>query len=163
MINQLLLFMTASTLMCSGCIQTEKKNTTVDSVSFVSASETAIPETIKIEFSGTDKFMIKSALFKISLYRMNEKLADTPATLITEKEYERKSVPFTIDLPIPKDVENSINPTQYYVTISWDSNGNGQAGDKGDIVIDYDKQFPNLKLNNETQKIYLKVLTSPKK
>ncbi|MEF9478141.1 hypothetical protein OWR28_11020 [Chryseobacterium sp. 1B4] len=44
------------------------------------------------------------------------------------------------------------------MAISWDSDGNGKAGEKGDIVIDYDKQFPNVKLNNETQKIYLKVL-----
>ncbi|PTT43560.1 hypothetical protein DBR28_00505, partial [Chryseobacterium sp. HMWF028] len=73
------------------------------------------------------------------------------------------TVPFTIDLPVPKDAESKINPkpsgpAKYYVTISWDSDRNGKADEKGDLFIDYDKQFPNVKLSSEPQKIYLKVL-----
>lgn len=158
--NHLLLFAAAGTLILSSCTKPVKK--TAENPAAVSASET-LPENIKIEFSGTDNFTIKNALLKVSLYGMDEKLADAPATLITEKEYEQKSIPFTINLPIPKDAESKINPkpagpAKYYVTISWDSDGNGKADEKGDIFIDYDKQFPTVKLNNETQKIYLKIL-----
>jgi uncharacterized lipoprotein YbaY len=160
--NYLLLFVAAGTLMLSSCTKPVKKSTAENPASAVSATET-LPENIKIEFSGTDNFTIKNALLKVSLYGMDEKLADAPATLITEKEYEQKSIPFTINLPIPKDAESKINPkpagpAKYYVTISWDSDGNGKADEKGDIFIDYDKQFPTVKLNNETQKICLKVL-----
>ncbi|MDR6462328.1 hypothetical protein [Chryseobacterium sediminis] len=160
--NHLLLFVAAGTLMLSSCTKPVKKSTAEKPASAVSATET-LPENIKIEFSGTDNFTIKNALLKVSLYGMDEKLADAPATLITEKEYEQKSIPFTINLPIPKDAESKINPkpvgpAKYYVTISWDSDGNGKADEKGDIFIDYDKQFPTVKLNNETHKIYLKVL-----
>lgn len=160
--NHLLLFMAAGTLMLSSCTKTEKKNTDENPAPVTSASETA-SENIKLEFSGTDNFTIKNPKLKVSLYGMDEKLADAPATLITEKEYEQKSVPFTIDLPVPKDAESKINPkpagpAKYYVTISWDSDGNGKADEKGDIFIDYDKQFPNVKLSSEPQKLYLKVL-----
>lgn len=160
--NHLLLFVAAGAFMLSGCTKPVSKSTTEKSTAAVPASE-KYPETLTIEFSGTDAFTIKNARLKVSLYGMDEKLADAPATLITEQEYEQKSIPFTINLPIPKDVESKINPkpagpAKYYVTISWDSDGNGKADQKGDIFIDYDKQFPNVKLNNETQKIYLKVL-----
>lgn len=156
--NHLLLFVAAGTLMLSSCTQPVKKSTAGNPASSVSASEN-----LKIEFSGTENFTIKNPKLKVSLYGMDEKLADAPATLITEKEYEQKSVPFTIDLPVPKDAESKINPkpvgpTKYYVTVSWDSDGNGKADEKGDVFIDYDKQFPNVKLTSEPQKIYLKVL-----
>ncbi|RQO40911.1 hypothetical protein DBR39_07065 [Chryseobacterium sp. KBW03] len=148
--------------MLSSCTKTEKKNTAENTAPVASASETA-SENIKLEFSGAENFTIKNPKLKVSLYGMDEKLADAPATLITEKEYEQKSVPFTIDLPVPKDAESKINPkpagpAKYYVTISWDSDGNGKADEKGDIFIDYDKQFPNVKLSSEPQKLYLKVL-----
>ncbi|WP_318845635.1 hypothetical protein [Chryseobacterium sp. JV558] len=160
--NHLLLFVAAGTLMLSSCTKPVKKSTAENPTPAVSASETS-SDHIKIEFSGTENFTIKNPKLKVSLYGADEKLADAPATLITEKEYEQKSVPFTIDLPVPKDAENKINPkpagpAKYYVTISWDSDGNGKADEKGDVFIDYDKQFPNVELNNETQKIYLKVL-----
>lgn len=160
--NYLLLFVAAGTLMLSGCTKPVKKNTAENPAPAVSASETS-SDYIKIEFSGTENFTIKNPKLKVSLYGADEKLADAPATLITEKEYEQKSVPFTIDLPVPKDAESKINPkpagpAKYYVTISWDSDGNGKADEKGDIFIDYDKQFPNVKLSSEPQKIYLKVL-----
>lgn len=160
--NHLLLFVAAGTLMLSSCTKPVKKNTAEDPAPAASAAE-ASSDHIKIEFSGTENFTIKNPKLKVSLYGADEKLADAPATLITEKEYEQKSVPFTIDLPVPKDAESKINPkpvvsAKYYVTISWDSDGNGKADEKGDIFIDYDKQFPNVKLSSEPQKIYLKVL-----
>ncbi|MFZ4928701.1 hypothetical protein [Chryseobacterium sp. Mn2064] len=160
--NHLLLFLAAGTLMLSSCTKKEQKTTAENPVSSASTSE-ATSENLKIEFSGTDKFTIKNPKLKVSLYGVDEKLADAPATLITEKEYEQKSIPFMIDLPVPKDAESKINPkpvgpAKYYVTVSWDSDGNGKAGEKGDIFVDYDKAFPNVKLNADTQKVYLKVL-----
>ncbi|MDR4950680.1 hypothetical protein REB14_00620 [Chryseobacterium sp. ES2] len=160
--NHLLLFATAGAFLLSSCTNPVKKSTTETTTPEASAAS-ASSENLKIEFSGVENFTIKNPKLKVSLYGMDEKLADAPASLITEKEFEQKSVPFTIDLPVPKDAESKINPkpagpAKYYVTISWDSDGNGKADEKGDIFIDYDKQFPNVKLNNETQKIYLKVL-----
>lgn len=158
--NYLLLFVGA--VMLSSCTNPVKKSTAENPAPEVLKSE-ASPENIKLEFSGAENFVIKNPKLKISLYGADEKLADAPATLITEKEYEQNSVPFIIDLPVPKDAESKINPkpsgpAKYYVTISWDSDGNGKADERGDIFIDYDKQFPNVKLTNEPQKIYLKAL-----
>ncbi|WP_228422395.1 hypothetical protein [Chryseobacterium aurantiacum] len=157
--NHLLLFMAAGTLMLSSCNKADQKTTAAST----SVADSSSSDNLKIEFSGTESFTIKNPKLKVSLYGADERLADAPATLITEKEYEQKSVPFTIDLPVPKDADTKITPkpmgpVKYYVTVSWDSDGNGKADQKGDIFIDYDKQFPNVKLNNETQKIYLKVL-----
>nr|WP_315032154.1 hypothetical protein [uncultured Chryseobacterium sp.] len=162
--NHLLLFMAAGTLMLSSCNKpAQKDNTGTTETPPAATANTEAFDNLKLEFSGTDKFIIKNPKFKVSLYGADERLADAPATLITEKEFEEKSVPFTIDLPVPKDAESKINPkpagpVKYYVAVSWDSDGNGKAGEKGDIFIDHDKQFPNVKLNNETQKVYLKVL-----
>lgn len=157
--NHLLLFMAAGTLMLSSCNKADQKTAPAST----SVADSSSSDNLKIEFSGTENFTIKNPKLKVSLYGADERLADAPATLITEKEYEQKSVPFTIDLPVPKDADTKITPkpmgpVKYYVTVSWDSDGNGKADQKGDIFIDYDKQFPNVKLNNETQKIYLKVL-----
>lgn len=161
--NHLLLIMAAGTLMLSSCskpkAETEKKT---ESEPVASVADNA-SDNIKIEFTGTDNFTIKNPKLKVSLFGADERLADAPATLITEKEYEEKSVPFTIDLPVPKDAASKINPkpsgpVKYYVAVSWDSDGNGKADQKGDIFIDHDKQFPTVKLDGGTQKVYLKVL-----
>ncbi|MGU3375691.1 hypothetical protein [Chryseobacterium sp. M5A1_1a] len=159
--NHILLFMAAGTLMLSSCNKTDPKNSSNPSPA--AATSESSSDNLKIEFTGTENFTIKNPKLKVSLYGADERLADAPATLITEKEYEQKSVPFTIDLPVPKDADSKVTPkpagpVKYYVTVSWDSDGNGKADQKGDIFIDYDKQFPNVKLNNETQKIYLKIL-----
>ncbi len=166
--NHLLLFMAAGTLMVSSCTQPEKKNQPApESGATTTATENTtsekVPENLKLEFSGTDNFTIKNAKLKVSLYCVDEHLADAPATLNAEHEYEKKSIPFTIDFPMPADAASKITPkpmgpAKYYVALTWDSDGNGKAGEKGDIFIDHDKAFPNVKLTDETQKIYLKVL-----
>jgi len=121
------------------------------------------PNHLQLEFTGTENFSIKNPKFKVSLYGIVKGLMDAEATLITSKEFEQKSVPFTVDLPIPKNPENLINPAangsfKYYIAVEWDSDGDGKANQKGDIFIDHDKKFPNVELNNQTQKIYLKIL-----
>ncbi|RLJ30732.1 hypothetical protein CLU97_0122 [Chryseobacterium sp. 7] len=153
--NYLLLFATAGTMMLSSCTYSENETPVV------SAVEDSF-ENIKLEFSGSENFTIKNPKLKVKLYGVDGTLQHIPATLITEKEYEQKSVPFTIDLPVPKDAASKINPkptgpVRYYITTSWDSDGNGEANDTGDILIDYDKKFPNVTLGSEPQKVYLKV------
>ncbi|SIQ04849.1 hypothetical protein [Chryseobacterium sp. RU33C] len=161
--NHLLLFFAAGTIVLSGCTKPQNKSTAEKAVPAASTSEVSSSETLTLEFTGTDNFNIKNPKLKVSLYAHDPLLADAPATLITEKEYEQTSVPFTIDLPVPKDAASRINPKEagdmkYYVSIEWDSDGNGKAGEKRDIYIDHDKEFPNVKLNGEPQKVYLKIL-----
>ncbi|PXW18104.1 hypothetical protein C8D70_101430 [Chryseobacterium sp. CBTAP 102] len=161
--NHLLLFLAAGTIVLSGCTKPQNKSTAEKAVPAASTSEVSSSETLTLEFTGTDNFNIKNPKLKVSLYAHDPLLADAPATLITEKEYEQTSVPFTIDLPVPKDAASRINPKaagdmKYYVSIEWDSDGNGKAGEKRDIYIDHDKEFPNVKLNGEPQKVYLKIL-----
>ncbi|WP_027381516.1 hypothetical protein [Chryseobacterium daeguense] len=120
-------------------------------------------KTIKLQFNGSENTVITNPKFTVSLHGHDKFLVVAPATLISEKEYEQKSVPFTIDLPIPDDAQNRINPkpagpVNYYITLKWDSNGDGQVNKKGDLFIDFDKKFPNVSLSGQTQEIYLKVL-----
>lgn len=161
--NHLLLFFAAGTIVLSGCTKPQNKSTAEKAVPATSTSEVSSSKNLTLEFTGTDNFNIKNPKLKVSLYAHDPLLADAPATLITEKEYEQTSVPFTIDLPVPKDAASRINPKtagdmKYYVSIEWDSDGNGKAGEKRDIYIDHDKEFPNVKLNGEPQKVYLKIL-----
>ena len=158
--NHLLLFMAAGTLTLSSCNKPEKK----DQPATPETTENVKSENIKIEFTGTETFTIKNPKLKVSLYGVSEGLQDAPATLITEKEFEGKTIPFTVELPVPSDAESKINPkptnsAKYYIATEWDSDGNGKANEKGDIFIDHDKEFPNVKINTETpQKIYVKTL-----
>ncbi|SIS68285.1 hypothetical protein SAMN05421786_101973 [Chryseobacterium ureilyticum] len=158
--NHLLLFMAAGALTLSSCNKQEKK----DQPTTPETTENVKSENIKIEFTGTETFTIKNPKLKVSLYGVSEGLQDAPATLITEKEVEGKAIPFTIELPVPADAESKITPkptngVKYYIATEWDSDGNGKANEKGDIFIDHDKEFPNVKINSETpQKIYVKTL-----
>lgn len=159
--NYLLLLMAAGTLALSSCNKAEKKAIPEPAVTDQPAENAS--DHLKLEFVGTDNFTIKNAKLKVSLYGADSSLADTPATLLEEKEYEQKSVPFTIDFQVPQDAASKINPkpagpVKYYITLSWDSDGNGMADSKGDIAIDYDKAFPTVTMTNETQKINLKIL-----
>lgn len=151
--NHFSLLAIAGTLSLLSCNTADKKNNTAGTDS----------KTVKIEFSGIENFTVKNPKFKVSLYGTDPNLADAPATLITEKEFEQKSIPFTIDLPVPEDADSRITPkpsgpVKYYISLDWDSDGNGKSNEKGDLFIDHDKQFPTVTLNNETQKIYLKIL-----
>ncbi|WP_185145574.1 MULTISPECIES: hypothetical protein [unclassified Chryseobacterium] len=157
--NYLLLFMAAGALTLSSCNKTEKK----EQPATPESTESVKSENLKIEFTGTEKFTIKNPKLKVSLYGVSEGLQDAPATLITEQEFEGKTIPFTIELSVPQDAESKINPkptngVKYYIATEWDSDGNGKANEKGDIFIDHDKAFPNVKLNSDTQKIYVKIL-----
>ncbi|SIQ32014.1 hypothetical protein SAMN05880574_11030 [Chryseobacterium sp. RU37D] len=164
--KNLLLFMTAGVLLLS-CNKHDKKAAAENIQSNFkkpsSADSLKNSENLKLEFTGSEKFSIKNPKLKVSLYGHDPLLADTPATLITEQEYEETSIPFTINMPVPKDAADRIDPKikdriKYYVSIEWDSDGNGKASEKRDIYIDHDKEFPNVKLNGEPQKIYLKIL-----
>ncbi|SHL72215.1 hypothetical protein [Chryseobacterium polytrichastri] len=164
--RNILLLMTAGALSVTllSCNKNDKKplseNTPVKSENSTPSDN---QKDLKLEFTGTDHFNIKNPKLKVSLYGHDPLLADAPAVLITEKEYEQTSVPFTINMPVPKDAASHFDPKdkeriKYYVSIEWDSNGNGKPNEKEDIYIDHDKQFPNVKLDGETQKIYLKIL-----
>ncbi|MBL1407337.1 hypothetical protein [Sphingobacterium faecale] len=110
---------------------------------------------VSVEFVGDGT--VKKAEGKVSLYAISELIADAPATLIMEEKIEQSALPFTIKFNLPENHEKLIKPEvrdgepiKYYVTIDWDSNGDGQAG-VGDIVIDYDKKFPNVLIGEANQ------------
>ncbi|RXM39073.1 hypothetical protein BOQ62_13395 [Chryseobacterium sp. CH21] len=160
--NKLLLLVAVAIL--ASCSKEDRKNPSgADTQKSENVKVSEKKENLKLEFTGSDHFAIKNPKFKVSLYAHDPLMADAPATLITEQEYEQTSVPFTIDMPVPQDAASRIDPKiadrmKYYVSIKWDSDGDGKAGEKRDIYIDHDKEFPNVKLNGEPQKIYLKIL-----
>lgn len=112
-------------------------------------------QTLSIEFVGEGS--IKKAEGRVSLYAVSENIADVPATLILEQKISQSQLPFTVTFELPKDHKQMIKPAvregeaiKYYVSIDWDSNNDGVAG-VGDIVIDYDKRFPNVVIGGTTQ------------
>ncbi|ASW74884.1 hypothetical protein IQ37_12710 [Chryseobacterium piperi] len=150
--NRIVSFMSIGALLLASC--SSPKKTSMD--------KTQDTKNVKIEFTGTDNFMIKNSKLKVSLYGVPANIADVPATLITEKEFTQEKVPFSVELPLPENPESLIEPkvdkgaaVKYYVTINWDANGSG-VEDKGDIVIDYDKKFPTVTIDGNSQQIYLK-------
>ncbi len=54
------------------------------------ADKNADQKNVKIEFTGADTFAVKNAKLKVSLYGVSANIADVPATLITEKNTNKK-------------------------------------------------------------------------
>ncbi len=82
--------------------------------------------------------------------------------MIDEVEFEAAQVPFTVDFEIPMDHQTMIKPEvqegdsiKYYVSMEWDSNADGQL-DSLDMAIDFDKQFPDIDINQLHQQVFLK-------
>lgn len=112
-------------------------------------------ESVSVEFVG--EATIKKAEGRISLYAVAENIADVPATLIMVKKIEQSKLPFTISFELPDNYKQLIKPTvregdliKYYVTMDWDSNNDGKVG-IGDVMIDYDKRFPYVKVGQMNQ------------
>lgn len=119
-------------------------------------------ESLKVELTGFDGSEIKNPKGKIRLYALPANLADVPATLIAEKEFSQNKVPFIVEITLPENHRKMIKPAlkdgesvNYYVALDWDSDGNGKV-EKGDIVIDFNKKFPTVFLNSDTQKVFVK-------
>jgi hypothetical protein len=118
-------------------------------------------EHLKVEFIGSTPLTITNKEAKVQLYAIAENIADVPASLLEEKTITESEVPFTVDFVLPKDHKLHIKPAaaiheviKYYVTVKWDSDGNGKV-EKGDITIDYDRQFPYVALGAGKQQVYL--------
>lgn len=112
-------------------------------------------KTVSVEFVGD--MAIKKAEGKVALYAVSENIADVPATLIMEEKIDQSKLPFTVTFKLPANHEQLIKPAvkegepiKYYVSLDWDSNGDGQSG-AGDVAIDYDKKFPNVVIGETTQ------------
>lgn len=110
---------------------------------------------VSVEFVGDG--VIKNAEGTVSLFAVSKNIADVPATLIMEEKIDASKFPFMIRFELPEKHEQLIKPAvkegepiKYYVSIEWDSNGDGQVG-AGDIVIDYDKKFPDVVIGETTQ------------
>jgi len=116
-------------------------------------TETTDSPSIEINFLSTDVIDIINSKFTLDLYGYDLQLADASATLITRKEYSATSIPFSITLPFPdnpiklieKNNGGRVIEDNYYITISWDNNGDGNQGGNlrstpGDISIDWNNQ-----------------------
>lgn len=128
-----------------------------------SKNKSAEDKQVTIEFSGSVDGVIKNPGFTLTLYGRDSRMADVAATRLWEKKYNKSELPFTITLDIPADAADRITPAvsakeniAYYVALSWDSNGDGQAGNAGDIVIDFDKKFPEIKTDGSVQQVFIK-------
>lgn len=128
------------------------------------SDEAKTGDSLTVEFIGSTPLNIKNPEGKVQLYAVAENIADVPATLLEEKNIQQSGTPFTIDFVLPKDHKMHIKPVvvthegiKYYVTVKWDSDGNGRI-EKGDITIDYDRKFPNVKLGAGKQQVYLTVI-----
>ncbi|WKK59364.1 hypothetical protein [Sphingobacterium sp. BN32] len=119
-------------------------------------------KSLRVEFVGTTTPTISNTKGKATLFAVAANLADAAATEIAVVDFDAKAIPFNVDFELPKDYLNLIEPkvrkgdsVNYYVAIAWDSNADGKIED-GDVMIDFDKQFPHVKLGKQTQQVYVK-------
>lgn len=117
---------------------------------------------LRVEFVGPSVTTILNTKGTATLFAVSEMLADASATEISTVEFDAKAVPFNVDFEIPKNHRKLIQPevkkgeaVQYYVALEWDSNGDGETAE-GDVMIDYDKRFPNVEMSKDTQRVFVK-------
>ncbi|MFK7773990.1 MAG: hypothetical protein AB8F94_17695 [Saprospiraceae bacterium] len=122
-------------------------------------------QSVKVRFESEMRIKINNNGFTLTLYGVDDNIADVSASIILVKKFKADKIPFDINLPFPKDAHeliepkvNDLNDVNYYLHMKWDNNNNSKE-DKGDIVIDFNKKWPNIDLKKkETQVIYLKKL-----
>ena len=120
---------------------------------------------VKVRFESEMPIKINNNGFTLTLYGIDDNMADVSASIILMKKFKADKIPFDINIPFPKDAHELIEPkvinlndANYYLRMKWDNNNNSKE-DKGDIVIDFNKKWPNIDLKKkETQVIYLKRL-----
>lgn len=114
---------------------------------------------LTVEFIGNGSYRVPQQQGTVSLYALETRMADAPATLIQQKKVEVSQVPFLVDFKIPADHKKLIQPQlkqgaeiTYYVT--WKSDATTQTV-KDSIKIDYDRKFPRVALDSGKQQVYL--------
>ena len=116
-----------------------------------------------VRLSSEEQLEIKNKALKVTVYGYDRRMADVSADIIHVQEYNIASIPSSIQLNIPPNPYRKINhlennsDAQFYLLISWDSNGDGEARSKGDIDFDWDIKFPNIKLGRR-QTLTLKTI-----
>ncbi|EPG35527.1 hypothetical protein [Acinetobacter colistiniresistens] len=117
-------------------------------------------QTLNVEFIGPSTHQVAQQQGTVSLYAVEKRMADVPATLIEKKKVQVSQVPFSVEFTIPADHRQRIQPPvrddaeiSYYVT--WESDAKNLTG-KDAIVIDYDRKFPSVTPGRSKQQIYLK-------
>ncbi|OJU88794.1 MAG: hypothetical protein BGO19_11570, partial [Acinetobacter sp. 38-8] len=117
-------------------------------------------QSLSVEFLGQDTYNVVQQQGTVRLYAVENRMADVPATLITQKKIQVSQVPFTVDLNIPANHRQNIQPSvrdnaelNYYIT--WEPDVKNLTG-KDLIAIDYDRKFPAVSLNKTKQQIYLR-------
>lgn len=117
-------------------------------------------QSLSVEFVGQGAYNVVQQQGTVRLYAVENRMADVPATLITQKKIQVSQVPFTVDLNIPANHRQNIQPSvrdnaelNYYIT--WEPDVKNLTG-KDLIAIDYDRKFPAVSLNKTKQQIYLR-------
>lgn len=137
------------------------------SCSSATESQITIPdgEKIEVSFEGVPDDSIKNPELTVTLFGQDKMVADLPATELYKSNFHIKEFPATVQLTLPDNAIEMIKPRptskeniSYHIYLSWDSNTDGEAGNKGDIVIDYDRNFPEVTASKKPQTVFLKIL-----
>jgi len=157
--KKLIFLSVLSTNILASCVN-QKKNT--EDSSSVDGQVAVDSSVVKVEFVGSSKNVIKNNQGKATLYAIPEHLADVAATEIASTTFESSAFPFTVNFHLPNNHKSMIQPAvketdviKYYVDLDWDSDGNGTV-DSADVAIDFDKEFPNVDIKKEVNKVNIK-------
>lgn len=120
---------------------------------------------IFIELKSVLPITVKNENVTFVVYGYDALLMDASATKILETSMKLKELPTTVEFKIPLNSETLIKPeisaienVSYYLHVTWDNNNNGKV-DKGDLMIDHDKNFGTVNVKStEKQTIYIKAL-----
>lgn len=118
---------------------------------------------VRVKFSGPKKYPEqKMTKGKVTLFGVPKMLADAPATELASSNFETATLPLNVELLLPTNHKAMIKPEvkegeeiHYYVTLNWDSDGNGTI-DTADYMIDFDEAFPTVDINKEVNEIIMK-------
>lgn len=113
-------------------------------------------------------YEIANGSVALYLYALPEFLADAPALRVFEGELALKQLPYSLEIPLEELNEKeyrrrffeSFDDALIYVALGqWDSDNNGTAHCRGDLMIDYNRAFPDVEVNRPNT-VYLTTLSN---
>ncbi|MGB2297999.1 MAG: hypothetical protein ACPH4N_03485 [Flavobacteriaceae bacterium] len=110
---------------------------------------------LHLYFQSTESCPILHGHFQVRIHAIDPNTKEK--MLLKEDYFWTRTLPFEASLPITEEKWESYASSEkdFYVSIRWDSDGNGVYCN-GDLVLDYQIKDAKVLLQEKLQKVYLK-------
>ena len=113
------------------------------------------------ELQTSHYYQIRRGTFQVRLIEViSDGVSKSSVIQIANDSFFANKLPFKGSFSFTQAVWDSLtkNNKSYFIDIKWDSDGNGSYCN-GDLIVDSELEFPQLKLSEKKKRFYLKERT----